>query len=75
MRVQHVGDQMREFFCFQFLETARGHRRAADAYARCDERFLRIVRDCVLVHRDVRATQRCFGILAGDVFGLQIDQE
>ena len=46
------------FSASRLAEAARGHRRRADADAAGDRRLLRIVRDRVLVDRDVRAAER-----------------
>src|SRR5574340_117118 len=73
--VEHVGDQVGELLGFDFLEAARGHRRGADADAAGDEGLLRVVRDGILVDRDVGAAQERLGFLAGKVLGAQVDQE
>jgi hypothetical protein len=52
-RVEHVGDQVGDLLGFDLGEAARRHRRRADADAGGDEGLLRIVRDAVLVDRDV----------------------
>ena len=58
-----------------FLEATRGDRRRADAQAGGHERRSRIVRHRVLVDRDVRAPERGFRVLAGDVLADQVDEE
>jgi hypothetical protein len=73
--IEHVGDQVGDLLGLDLGEAARGHRRRADADAAGDEGLLRIVRDRVLVDGDVGAAQDRFGFLAGDVLGLQVDQE
>src|SRR5712691_2513454 len=74
-RVQHIGDEIGEVLRLGEAKTARRHRRRADADAAGDERLLRIVRDGVLVYRDVRLAQRVFRVLARDVPGTQVEQE
>src|SRR5512141_49592 len=53
-RVQHIADPIGQVDTIGLLIATRGHRRRTDTQARRDERFLRIVRHCVLVHGDVR---------------------
>ena len=55
-------------------EAARGHRRRAQADAARDHRLFRVVRDGVLVDRDVRLAEHRLGFLAGDALGAQIHQ-
>src|SRR6266852_9778565 len=57
-RIQHVGDEVAEVLRLGEAKAARRHRRRADADAAGDERLLRVVRDGVLVYRDVRLAQR-----------------
>src|SRR5258705_6287509 len=74
-RVQHVGDEIAEVLRLGEAKTARRHRRRADADSAGDEGLLRIVRDGVLVYRDVRLAQRIFRVPARDVPGTQVDEE
>src|SRR5262245_61754328 len=73
-RLEHVRDQAGEALGLGFAESARGHRGRADTDAARDEGLLRIVGDGVLVHRDVRAAQGLFGVLAGDALRAQVEQ-
>lgn len=56
-------------------EAPRGNRGRADANSARDERRLRIVRHRILVHCDVRGTQRGFGVLVRDALVDQVDEE
>ena len=66
---------MGDRFSFDFGKTACRHGGRTDADTGSDHRLLRIIRDAVLVHRDMGATQCRFSFLAGDVLGAQVNQE
>ncbi len=72
--VEDVADPASQFSALALAETASGHRWGADADAGGDERALRIVRHSVLVHRDVRRSERRVGGLASQPLLHQADQ-
>ena len=74
-RIEDIGNEVGEFLALEFGETAGRDRRAADPYAGRDERFLRVVRNGILVAGDVRPRKRGLGVLPGDLLRAEIDQE
>src|SRR5476649_18164 len=73
-RIQHVGNQVTHLLGLSHAKTARGHGRRAQTHAAGDERLFRIVRNRVLVHRDMSLAKRSFRCLTGDVLRAQVDQ-
>src|SRR5579883_3105676 len=66
LRIQHVGDEVRNLLDFALLEAPRRRGWSTDPKAARDRRRARIVRHGVLVHRDVGFAERGIGLLSGD---------
>src|SRR5690606_11684628 len=72
--VEHVSQQVGGELGFRFLEAASGHGRRTQTDAAGHKGLLRVIRDGVLVDRDVCFAQCDFSVLAGNPLGTQVYQ-
>src|SRR5690606_34421774 len=70
--VQYISNQVRRQFRFGFFKAASGHGRSTQTHAAGDKWLLGVVRNGVLVDRDVSLAQCFFSHFTGDALGTQV---
>src|SRR5690606_27649740 len=72
--VQYISNQVRRQFRFGFFKAASGHGRSTQTHAAGDKWLFWVVRNGVLVDRDVSLAQCFFSHFTGDALGTQVYQ-
>ena len=73
--IENVADPARQLRALRHFKATCGHCRGTDTQARGHERRLRVVRHSVFVDGDVRSTQGCVGVFAGQALTNQANQK